>query len=174
MSAINALKSSKIRLQVFSKGPKIRKVNNFFQKKRRKYLQSVIGSEKKVMIGIEQELLEKLRRDNKIILNSSLEKMFIKYLRRGVPLNNVLLMVELQSKLLDGNKHLPHNPRFRKKNVLETELQLLEVQYESLRLARKKALEEGLNDIAKDIAKEISFKAKSIASYKKLFSKLIE
>jgi len=97
------------------------------------------------------------------------------YLRQGIPLSNALKISLLISDLRARKDiHLPDNPRYRKPEVLRQELEIIELEYQSLRLARKKAEEFGLREIEARLRQKISSKAKSINEYYTIFKKRLK
>jgi len=53
-------------------------------------------------------------------------------------------------------------------------LELTQVIFESLRLARRNAEKEGLTEYANNLSIEISAKARLLTQYKKVFNQLVE
>jgi hypothetical protein len=91
-------------------------------------------------------------------------------------LSNALKITVLGSKFpaLDS-LHLPHAPKYRKPEVLASELEIIQLEYESLRLARKQAEKRGLSAIESKLRTKIASRAKLIATYKRIFStRLVE
>ena len=174
MSAVNAFRRIQIKKQAFDRARQIKTTTNFFQKTRRSYLSSVVRGELTDARKVEVALIKRLEEKEGMKLNDVLKSTLTHYLRKGIPLSNCLLILELKSKLLSGDKHLDVSPRYRKKEVLDIELELTQVIFESLRLARRNAEKEGLTGHANNLSIEISAKARLLTQYKKVFNQLVE
>ncbi len=176
MSAVRAFRRAQIKLNGFRSVRTVKKLNNFFGKKRSDYLSAVVEKNEKVLRETETKIIAKLNVSRPELVSSAvLRETLVRCLRKGFFLGNIIQILEINRELSSVSLHNPKNPAYRKKEVLEKELQLTEIIYESLRESRKKALQAGLLSLAKELEKEISAKAKSIAQYKKIFdSRLVE
>ena len=174
MPALTKRRSVQIKRQMLSEFKKTPSTRNFFGKRRKKYMLSVVNDNLAYAEEIENSVISMLKSEESLeksfFQDENSVRLFRDYLRLGVPLPNALNIALLTHRRKNvKNPFLERNPRYRKPEVLRAEMEINELEYESLRLGRNNAIKFGLTNYAEMLAGKMESKGRTIAAYKKVF-----
>lgn len=175
MPAISRGRLNQIKVTHLQKTSEVRVAHQSFTRKRRMYLNAVIRNDLAYAKTVEKKVMEQLMASHQwksMASNPSFQNSVIKWLRKGAPLSNAVHIAQKQVEY-EGIKetHLVNNPRFRKPEVLRKELELLELEYQTLKLAFSQASKHKLESTARDIQQQIEVKVRAIAGHRRILEK---
>ncbi len=182
MSAITGPQRTVLKKELFSARKRLAPLANRFGRQRAQYLSSIVAKEKTQVSKIEREILVRIEKSKSEELKFALQKksgkiLFLRYLRLGFPFSNAARLVELDYQHANMYPYeIPGRPGYRRREVLEIELKIKQIEYESLRLVRRAALQRGFFTLATDLQRKIERVARVIAFYNRTMSptRLIE